>query len=450
MIISFFIAIVTSLVVLFTTNSLSSFAFSLFIVAIGSICANMINKQYRQYAFKIFYIVFSVYTLLALSNYYGWCYNWSDFINYGNDQYFFLNITENYSNTPISQIIQDCFVYRVHLENEGYVFYIASLARLATYLGDGNHLMLQFLGSVLFGSLSSIILYRLLSFYVTNKASFHYGLLFMMFSVFNYYSIVLLRDIVIAFFFLCAFLIIAKGFSFTRLITLVIIDIVMLQLRFENGVFFLLFPVFIVYDKLKKYKIVFIAIITIVILIAFSFLIQSMTTILQTGEMYKEFTRDSALAVDNSLGKYIWQLPSPIKEICIIINSQIQPFPSWFELTTATNFFNAIIGLLPILYGFFWYTIIFAIIKWILFQKQYKYVEHKLNLVSLLCLLLLIGNISNMNIRRIMCVYPCFYLFYVIVRERQLVSRRISPYIKQTTLIYVCLIAIYLTLKVIV
>ena len=447
MTLAFLISIVVALVIFFVSGSTASFVMSFMTIFIGSLFALTVEKENRSYALKLFYIVFSVYTLLALFHYLDLTVDSDSFFREGKDELNLYLFSESYKSSSIFKIIRECFIEPLYKENNGYYFYIATIASVSTSWFDGNHLLLQFLGSTLFGSLTSILLFRLLSIYIDPKRAFRYSLMFLLFSAFNLYSVSLLRDIHIAFFYLWGFVIISKPFSVKGLIKLIIFTLIIWQLRIEHGIFFIFFILYYVYIKMHRYKLAFISLAVVLGVISFSFIMESYLLVEDTLDRYSEFSEEYALSKDDSVGTYIWSLPSPFRQIAIFMNSQIQPFPSWVELRNSTNVYRSIISILPIFYSLFWFIIFFSVVKWLILDRIYKNLEK--NLILLLCIvfLFLIGNIVNMNIRRIMCVYPIIYLVYTVTREKYVSKDNTLATRNIAIFTYLLLIAVYFVIK---
>lgn len=445
------IAFLFSFLVVFATyfisGSISSFAISLFTLALGILFAQTIKPEYRRTGLKLFFIVFSVYTVFAILHYLGFYYDYYNFEVDWRDEYKFFSRSQMYEKVPLSQIWQDCFVHRVHIENEGYNFYIAALSSIAHSLFDGNHLLYQFLGTTLCASLLSILMYRFLLIYVDHKAAYKYALVFLLISVFLQYSISLLRDIFIAFFFLWGFIIVSQKFTVKGLIGLIVLALIIGQFRYEHGFFFVIFILYYLYQKFPKYRTLFVVVSVIVAVISSTFIFEHISKLSRTLSRYSVFTEESALSKDDSIGRMIWLLPTPIREIVTLINSQIQPFPAWVGFENSKNIFDGIVSFHKMLYPFFWFSIMFALVKWVIVEKMYKVLSSELILLSLIALIFLIGNTSNMILRRIMCVYPIFYLIYVMLRETHISKANIRNTFAYSTLTYLSLILIYLVVK---
>lgn len=447
MVVSFILSILISFIIYFATGSFSTYIMAILSIVIGSFFSFLIDKNNRQKGLQLFYIVFSFYALFALFHYLGYHNNYSFFTNEVKDEFYYFSLTQTYQHVSLSTIFNDCFVDNVFYENQGYIFYISSISSLATLLFDGNHLLCQFLGTTLVGSLISILLFRLFIIYINQNKSYKYALIFSLCSVFSYYSIVLLRDIFIAFFYIWGFVIILNRFHYKGLLGLFILFFLIWLFRIEHGLFFIIFILYYIYNRFKKYKLFFLVGAIFIIILSSAFIFENFNIISSSLLRYREYSEAAVLSKDDSIGKIIWLWPTPIKEIAQLLNSQLQPFPSWIDLKNANNFFDGMVSLLPILYGFFWYTIIFSLVKWIVFKKKYKYFSQELITLSIIIVIFLFANTFNMNIRRIMCVYPFIFLLYVIIQEKALSKIDKKNTFSYSSITYILLILIYLIVK---
>ena len=446
MIISFFISLIISVSLFFITGSFASTAFAILIIIIGTLSSFLLKKEYRQNGLKLFYIVFSVYTFFALFHYLD-VYYFNNFI-FPDEFGSFLPWAQSLSqNKSLISVFNDAYDRSVLIGNRGYIFYIGAVSYIAhNYLGGFNELVL-FLSSVLFGSLSALAIYRLLLFNADKKRSFRYALLYSLFSASLLFSFVLLRDIHISFFFLCGFIIVSKKHSLKGLLLLILLNILVWNFRYHHGFFFIILLLYYIYIKYRKQKVIFITIGIIAILFLSTFLYENYSRVSRSMEGYAEFTEERILEKDDSIGKIFWKLPTPLKEVGIVLNSQLQPFPSWNALANSKNLYAGIIALPSILYSFFWFTVIFSLLKWFVIKRKYKLISKELRLLSLIALFLIIANVSNPNLRRIMCVYPILYLIYVIINTKLISRRQVNYTVFQSTVTYIGLVAVYLIVK---
>ena len=178
MIVSSFLALFVLLLAAIVSGSISAFVFACLFYAIGILFCQTVPSFARVGARKVFNVVFSSALLFAIFHY--------------------------------------------MIENEGYIFYIGMLAYMAEHFFDGNHLLLQFLGSVISGSLMAIVFYKICLLFFDAKRSVIYALLYSLCTVVFYYSFTLVRDIHIAFFYILSFYIIFKRFSIKGFVLLLL------------------------------------------------------------------------------------------------------------------------------------------------------------------------------------------------------------------------------------
>lgn len=449
--ISLIISIFVSFILLLVSGSYASFLFSLLILIIGSGAAMLFRKEHRVTGAMIFYIVNSFYSIFALIHY-------IDAIYYNNyifrDEYGSFIPLANYlaNSSSISELFNVTYNSTISNKNAGYNFYIGSIAYFAQNYLDGNSELLLFLSSVLFGSLLSVLLYRIISNYCNNKVSIKYTLLFMFLSPIVLFSFSLLRDIHIAFFYLCVIFIVLRPFSLKGLFWLIMSIIITLNLREQSGIFLYVFLLYYLYKKLKQNKIAISLLLILFFYIGYNFIIDfindSINVFEHTSEVYTEKSLNNYASADaGSLGVKIKTLPSPFNEIISILYSQIAPFPPWAGFIDISNIYNLLINLFHILYSIFWYTIIFSLIKWFILRRKYLLVSFDLKILLLIALLLIILNLVNIGHRRIMYVYPIIYFVYVIINTKLLTRKQINTTLYQSSFSYLALIVLYLIVK---
>ena len=208
----------------------------------------------------------------------------------------------------------------------------------------------------------------------------------------------------------------------------------------------LFMPLLYVYEQTKKNKIVHYSLIgiSIVIIMGLSIIIiPEIMAIQKTLNSYQEFTQDAA--EEGGLGKYIYRLPMGLKELVAVLYSQMSPFPSWGGIANAKNFPQLIIGLVQIIAPAFWFIVWFCVIQ-ILRCKDYRNLLPNILILSGFAFLtFLIANSSNINPRRLICMYPVFYIFYVIAKENY--PFYMAKNMKRGVGIYFILCIVYLFMK---
>lgn len=452
MIISTFIAFIIILASAAISGSGAALFFSLFTFVAGHLFCLTVPLGARDNARKVFNVVLSLSIVFALLHYFELSEGYQSFVSsmngLGGDEYSFWILSEEISNySSLTKIINDCFVDRIHIENEGYIFYIGLLAYASEILFDGNHLFLQCMGSVFFGALLSIVIYKILLLYFDSKKSANYTLLYSLLSVVFAFSFKLIRDVHIAFFYAVSIYVVLLKFSVRGLLVLILNVLILWQLRFEHGLFALVFIAYYLYERIKR-NIPLVVLLAISVLSIFIVYFWDALLSAQAGmDHYVEYTNDAVMSKNDSLGSYVYLFPPPLREIIIVFLSQIQPFPSWISMNESLNTYASIIASHDIIRTFFWYIVFYSMILWILFNKIYKRVPSKLKYLLLITFVFLFFNASNMHSRRIMCLFPIIFLIYVWIKEYCI---SYSKYFRTNILLaftYLSLIIVYLVVK---
>jgi hypothetical protein len=412
------------------------------------------EKTERKYATRLFRIVFFVYVVFAVIYYLSFVYAPNTFNNYITDQAYFYELSEQWSQYDIYEMIYRYFNTRI--THPLYALYTGSVARFAHTFLDGNNILLQLLASVNTGAFSSILIYKmLLSFNIDRKNAFKYALLFALISEWGYYSIQILRDIHIAFFYLCGFLIIIKPITLRGLISLGLIDFFVFGLRFVHGVFFLFFIFFYIYTNIVKNKNVLrnLIAVTILLLILYPFISGLLSIGQDTIEYYNEYSLNSYERFNYNKGHgtvfKLKKLPTPIKEVAMFIFMEFQPFPCWIYLkssrytsTTLQYIFNSRSALTI----FFWFPLIFSMLYWLIIKKIYRQLPLLLLGLLGLSMALVVSASAEITTRRVLCVYPIFLLVYVIIRTKYIpqTKQKYPFYLGLSLTIMVHLVYLYL------
>lgn len=432
------------------SNSMAVLVFSLFIFTIGHIYTRTIESQNRDNAVYLFNIVLSSLTVFATLHYLDTVVDYEVFAVDWRDEYKFWIISNDLSQlNSISDIFNESFSYWRYGDLPGYAFYIGSIAYIGEHFLDGNNLLLQFLGSVLWGSFLSIVIYKIFLLFFDSKQAFKKVLYFSLLSVVFATSFVFLRDIIITFFYALIFYICLKKFSFSGLLKLIFIVFIVWQIRIEHGLFIIIFICYYIYKRYKHNKIIlYLIVLSALIVIVFLFrdyFLHSFSTI----ERYGIRGEGMALEVDDSLGKILFKLPFPVKEIAIFITSQIRPFPPWSGFaSSSTNFFAYIVNSLPMIYTLYWFIVVFSMFKWILVDKRFKLLPVDIKYLMMICVLFLfIVTQGSSGLRRIMCVYPFIYLVFSIIKAEKIKNKHFYKTRNHAVFIYLSLVVLYICFK---
>ena len=416
MIYSLTFAVTAILLTIGISGSFASCSMAIFTFVLGHLYCNTVNSCNRYWVRKAFNVVFSLTTVFACIHYLDTVVNWNDFAIGWKDEYKFWSFTQEGSVNDIGSLFYDCFIRRIHITDEGYLFYISIISYIANNFFDGNHLLLQFLGSGLFGCLASVVLFKIYSRYFNAKEAYTNTWILSFCSVVFFYSFQFLRDIHIYCFYLVAFNMLLDRCSVKGVVFFILLTIIVFQLRFANGLFCLVLLAYYFYKQFRKYKWLLPVFIIIVISVFLKYFGEDYYAVVQAMNRYMEFTEE-AIGSEQGLSAVIVRLPSGIKESVSFLNFMLQPFPSWNGLLESINIFDGIIGILPMIYQLFWFFVFALTVKWLVFDKKFKELPLDMRWLLIIVFIFICLNLSNPNQRRIMCAYPIVFLVYAYVKE---------------------------------
>ncbi|WP_299576278.1 hypothetical protein [uncultured Sunxiuqinia sp.] len=401
-----------------TTVSLISF----FIIGTGiSYWLSNKNKAELIHLLSIFYLAFLIYTSYTMLAYWGYTAVNSFFIY--PDQDHFYTVAEQLGNKPsINAIFNSCFIYREHIEQEGAYFLFGTLAFIANKYLTGNTVLFQIINVSALAVLINLFIYKTLLFYVKKELAFKYTLFYLFFAYVLSFSPWLLRDIHITLLFTIAIYLVHRPFTINRLLFLILLQFITLEFRFESGIAFSFFPLLFLYTKAgnNKYRRFYYFLTTVIVVfiaaLSIKYILSSLSTVFMVIDRYAEATSLSA-EDSGGLGAILYRLPFGIKQLSVTAFSQISPFPPWFQLANSNSIPQILLAIVAGIAPVFWGYVVF--ISFINLKKYYK----KLPKLSIWLLgfmaLFLLANSSNINVRRIMAVYPIMYILFVYIQSQQ-------------------------------
>jgi hypothetical protein len=340
-IISFLFVILVSV---FSSTPLSIFSIGVFILLTGSLLCYLLSKG-KQIVEKnllvIFFLNFTFYLLYAVIVYYSYI-EQNDFFLFSDQETFYESGNYLSQFTSIKDIFNACFVERIHIETECAYFIFGTISFLANRFLDGNSIFLQSIFVSYFAILTNLFVYKTLSFYVLPKKALKYTLIYSFLTPIFFYSPWILRDIHIAFLFSIGIYLIHTPFSIKKLLLFIPLIIITAEFRLEHGFFYLVFPLLYILLQGRNhpnYKIIIKFFIIIAIVFSAVIINAILPKLYSIQEGLKRYVMYTEEAINyQGLGHYLYELPFGIKQIAIIIYSQISSFPPWAILTESSSF----------------------------------------------------------------------------------------------------------------
>lgn len=291
------------------------------------------------------------------------------------------------------------------------LFYWAAVGKFSMLFGNELYFNLQV--SVLFlSAFVPIFLYRFLS-QSNVKAPFKYSLIYPFFSVFFYYSSLILRDAPIALFYMMAFSYLFSNTAVKKHVVFILMITLSYLIRPQNGFFLLLFYL-ISFISNKKTTTSLIVVTIAALVISYISIQLDIVEALERNMMYAEMNiEQETQGFINLLDK----LPPIISDISKSIYIQLSPIPAWFFMgfkgINESNNIMAFPRMMGVVYNV---VVLLGIVYGFLHYRRFKF-DLKKTLVFLAAFLYLLLQTSSTEQRRIMICYPILFLFSLLVYQ---------------------------------
>ncbi|RZF58889.1 glycosyltransferase family 39 protein [Sphingobacterium corticibacterium] len=321
---------------------------------------------------------------------------------------------------------------------------------------DENNILVQKLQSVWLGAFSIPFVYLSLKKYFPTKQSLVYALFYAFFTHVFIYSVVFNRDPhVYLLYTIGAYIITNHNTVKNGLGKLVLLFVLICGFRLEHGLFFSAFILLYLWVQARskpRLKVLVIALIPIVGLIAFPFFFGKYQENTDTYEGHLERverTEASAAVLLNSL-------PPGIKETLMAVNSQVAPavpfWRSWYPSLNQSTYsrhpvegyytpWRFIESIASVVWVYVWSIVLCGLLL-----KKYKVIPLELNLLFMVSVILLMMASTSVNARRTYCVYPIIFIYCLYIR--QLLSPKLRRRVMQSaTLVLIGIYCAYYIFK---
>lgn len=453
--IGFKVTVTIALFLLFSLWSLSSAVFIsfflfLFISFILIILISSSDSE-RSKIFNLYFTITPLYVIYCFIAYLGYIDN-NGFYFYPDQGYFYGIASDLGWKSSIIEIYRTTIISRAHIETEGAHFLFGTIAYLADTYFDGNSVLIQSLHISFIGILSNIFVFKILRVYFSEKISLRYTLYFALLSPIFYYSPWLLRDVHIAFLYVIAIYLALRSISIWNTAWFFLVFLVTAQFRLEHALVLLLFPIAHLYHNKEINSFVksiwpviyFIGIGVILVLLNSKF--DSIVTALDSYEKYDLYTHESVEG-DSGIGAKLYSLPFGIKQIALVVNSQLTPLPPWASINFSQNIYILVCASVLAMVAIYWsYVFLFVLFSFVTTKVLFQLPKSLFIFLGILILFLFL-NASNINARRIMSVYPIIFIVFVFIKEGgyNIINQRTIH--KRAIYTYVFLICIYIIIK---
>lgn len=425
----------------------SYFFFFIFILC----CCRFFKSQERLCAFKIVCMGVAVYSFVAVMSWMSYAISGNAFILYP-DQYHFYDVADGLAQSKSwSQIFVDCFIDRIHYENEAILFWMGSIGYFANIYADGNSVLLQLIHVALVASLIPLTVYKLLLYYFPVRVAWENAILYLFMSYILHFCAFLLRDVHIALFCGILLVLVQGRFSVLKLILQLCVVWVLSEMRTESGMIAMLLVLLYVFLPRQnanigvRWKLWGIRISVVLACVFFSAsLLGRLDSVVDSMVNYTAYTADAVGTGSEALQK-LYSLPWGLNYLGVVTLSQISPFPCWGIFRNVENLYQGITAIGLCTAPVFWFIVYFVLVKcWLSKWFQIRF-PLLLKWLLLFFVVFLFLNVFNMTIRRLICFYPIVFLAYVFCKE-QVNASQWRKMILQGVGMYSCLCVLYLVI----
>lgn len=304
--------------------------------------------------------------------------------------------------------------------------------------------------NTLFGVLSIGAVYRIMLKVLPATKAYRYALLFALLSPFHFYSVSCVRDIIIACIYAHTIEIILGDFKVKKLALLLVFFVLAWGVRLYSGLFlatFIAYYIFCVAFKrdLGKYAVIGVSALLLLIILPQINQTEVYTLSVQELESYEDY--DKVNASSSSLARQLTSLPPVVKQVALFIHAQMMPFPPFNSVPLIKNMSHAYMELLVITYEIFWFIIAFSLIYMLLFRGCGGRLTFNDWVLIGIYIIFILLNTAQLDVRRIMAIYPLLLYYYVKVKFDYLKNVRINVIHRNVGIVYVVLLLLYMIVK---
>lgn len=406
------------------TEELSIIGFILLYYIFGYGILSLVQSRNDDKLRSLYSVFFGLYGIYMVTVHFLQISNWKTDFYFHNDELYFFNQTIDMTlGLPWDKVIQGTFLNSYFSEYPGAQLLYTVIAKIGKEVGVIN---LRFLLASFITFVSSLIVafvYNIASLFNEN-IKLKYFLAFGCLSYLLTSCCIFTRDVLAIFIFTLIGYVTLKPDLYLRGLFFLVLVFVASIIRWENGMFSLLFPAIFYANKYLNLndKSVLVVSSFLVVILLFVFLST------QIGEISSEVVTWRQGTMNNTskggLFQTIYSLPFPLSTFCIIVFQILMPIPfvsyivddyntnvSWLLLPSlATPFLNALM----------FYCGIKSFLKHRAFLSLFDF-------VFLLCLIyVFVTEWVEPNVRRTFAAFPLIYCYFIVNR----VSLQKSDYVK--------------------
>lgn len=303
------------------------------------------------------------------------------------------------------------------LNERAYLFYIKTLAMLASRFFDGNHVLYQLLGTSILGTYISIFMIGMIN-KVSGNLLYNKTMAFMCLTCLLPVSLIIHRDVMLMLLYVIAmYLSFCRKLSIKVILIQILLGVIAYYVRPQNGFFMgMLIGANILSHIVKEYpkwvKVLLIIIGVIVVIAVLPYLNFVLELNKATQEVYGEYGK--AIAT-NGLSSFADRLPGPLRTCALVFQGQFHPLPIWAYLTGANTLYGIFRGFLWMIVSVYWFRVFSLGAFFVIFNHK-KY-DKKVLYFWLVFLIYIYLSAVNADPRRLMAMYVAPYLLFLCSKD---------------------------------
>lgn len=324
------------------------------------------------------------------------------------------------------EILEACYIN--FGDNNGlYVGCMELMGYLSNEYFTGASVLSLTIIQTVFGVLTSISTYKILSNYFEVNKAVKYTIIFALFTYIHFYSCVIIRDIIITFFYTWGLqIVLKKEQNIFQLVLLTIIFLIIIGLRLYTGLFFGAFIAFWFYRYTKNSSLKYIS--YLVLAIGFLFIISSFASSILYEQTMEQMAGSEELSESRGgLSNVLRGLPPGLKQISLILLAMFGPLNPISSFESVSSFSNIYMLCVMTINSLVWFFIFYGLLYMLFVKKRWAGITTEEKMLFLISLLFISLNTSHIDIRRMMGVFPFLYLLYLQLRNNSKINiRRIN------------------------
>lgn len=375
---------------------------------VGSLIMISFPLKTRTVSLNVYYIFFFIYFLHSyVCNYFYVINPLTDYF-YAADSIYFFEISNYFGNLSTLYAIGDSAFNEFESSDfKAFAFLMGIVAYTSEFL-DQNNIIVQKLIPVFFSAALIPFLYNLAVAKFPERTALVMTFVYGIFSYSLFYSAVLIRDQPINFLFIILIYLVAGNSSLKKIPLFLVLIFLIYLFRPEHGIFSVVFLIAFLFLYLIKEKsqhrfipfFIFVAVGIAILSVQFE---QYITILTDTSASYLEHSLSESAS--SSLGLALLKLPWGIKHLSAGLFSQIIPFPFYLNLDKNGLGFSSLS-----IAALFWFGVWVLIFIAIFTKKLRRQISLEYWFLFIIGVILISSNYVNVDTRRVMAVYPIFFL----------------------------------------